>query len=179
MWRGDGVGKEASAARATCYTRRMTRWILPLLVVATIAAAAQPVGVGGSLPRFRLADQHDAPYELDPAVTLLVVTHDMDGGTIVRETLGETPQATLDARGIVYVADIGGMPALVSRLIALPRMRKRPYRVVLDRDGAVTRELPAAAGKATVVRLDALRVTSIEQVGSRDALHALLFPPAP
>ncbi len=158
----------------------MPRWlaVLGLVAVATVARA-EPLAAGAAMPPLRLTDQHDAAWELGPTVRILLVTHDMDGGAIVRETLGDTPQATLDAAGVAYVADVSGMPALVSRLMAVPRMRKRPYRVLLDRDGAATRDVPSEKGRVTVVRLDGGTVASIEQVGDREALRRILFPPAP
>ena len=39
----------------------------------------------------------------------------MDGGNVVKTAFADTPQSVLDERHVAYVADISGMPALVSR----------------------------------------------------------------
>jgi hypothetical protein len=71
------------------------------------------------------------------------------------------------------------MPALIRRLFALPRMRERPYRVLLDTDGAPTATLPAEPGKATWLRLEGLRVVEVRILGSTgEVLQVLGVAPA-
>jgi hypothetical protein len=101
----------------------------------------------------------------------------MDGGGQVKEAFATVDQAWLDARGVAYVADISGMPALVSRLMAVPRMRSRPYRVLLDRDGTRTRDLPREKGRATVLWLDDLTVRAMDHPQTAAALRASLEQP--
>jgi hypothetical protein len=98
----------------------------------------------------------------------------MDGGRVLRETLDGAGADSLAARNAVYVADVSGMPALVTRLFALPSMRKRPYRILLDRDGTATRELPQASGKVTVLRLEGLRITEVSYADTPGALRMAL-----
>jgi hypothetical protein len=98
----------------------------------------------------------------------------MDAGRLVREALAERDQAFLDAHGAVYIADVSGMPSLITKTFALPGMRRRAYRVLLDRDGSSTRDIPYVKGKVTVVRLDALRVIGVAHVNSVDEVAAAL-----
>ncbi len=152
-------------------------WLLLLALLAPApVAGAEPWAPGTVVTPFRLADQNDAPHVIDAATRLLLVTHDMDGGALVREALAQLDAATLEARGVAYVADISGMPGLVARLMAIPRMRKRPYPVLLDRDGVATRDVPRAEGKATLVRLDGLRVTDVAQLGTVDEVGHAVAP---
>jgi hypothetical protein len=141
-------------------------------VLAAAAAFAAPYAVGDEVHPFALDDQHGQRVEVDAAVRVLVVTRDMGGGDVVKEALAGADQAFLDARHAVHVADISRMPGLISRMIALPRMRKRPYRVLIDTDGAVARQFPAVEGKPTVVALDHLRVTHPATAGKLGAALA-------
>ena len=61
----------------------------------------------------------------------------------------------------MYVADISGMPGLVARMFAVPSMRKRPYPMLLDRDGEITARLPDVEGSATLIFCDDLQVTRV------------------
>jgi hypothetical protein len=70
------------------------------------------------------------------------------------------------------------MPSLITKLFALPGLRKRPYRILLDREGNVTADFPSVSGKVTVLRLHALTIERVEYVESADALRAALHPPA-
>ena len=98
----------------------------------------------------------------------------MDGGGVVKQGLAAADQAFLEAHDAAYVADVSGMPSLALRLFALPSLRKRPYRILLDRDGAATRTLPHGAGAVTVLRLDRLRVTGVSHPAHADDLRAAL-----
>lgn len=150
------------------------------LVLAVSAGAAW--NEGETIRQFSLQDQHGRPADVDDGVRLLLVSRDMKGGGFVKEALAEVDQAFLDARRAVYVADISGMPAVVSRLFAVPAMRKRGYRVLLDRDGSATRELATPEGKVAIVTLDRLRVVRVAHATSprevRDALGENVPPQA-
>jgi hypothetical protein len=147
-----------------------------LLVLWSLAPQAHAVtlGVGSKLPELRLSDQHGVEATVGPDARFLVFTRDMDGGELVKEALAEDGSATLDRAKAVYVAEISRMPALVTRLFALPAMRKRGYRIVLDREGTSTAQLPSAQGKVTVMMLDAGKITKIEILDSAAAVRALL-----
>jgi len=139
--------------------------------LAPCAALAQAAAVNDTLAAIALEDQHGEPGGVDAATRGVLLSRDMDGGGLVREALATDGAAQLERAGAVYIADVHGMPGLVRRFIAIPRMRERPYRVLLDTDGAPTAALPGEEGKATWLRLEGLRVveirflTSSEEVG--------------
>jgi hypothetical protein len=154
---------------------------IPALVCALAAAAAgaEPLAVGSALAAFEIDDQHGVTHRVDESVRILLFTREMKGGDVVKETLAETDASLLAERGAVYVADISGMPGLVARLFAIPRMRERPYPMLLDRDGELSRDFPSVEGQATVLFLEKLRVTKVEHFGSAQELRSALAPPPP
>ncbi len=159
--------------------RVVRRAPLALALLGTLAAAAS-YGPNTVIQPFSLDDQHGHSARVDERVRLLVVSRDMQGGNVVKAALSDADQAFLEARDAVYVADVSRMPAMITRLFALPRMRQRPYRILLDRDGSVTHDVPCDAGEATVIRLDRLRVTEIVPARSAEALRqAIAAGPAP
>jgi hypothetical protein len=133
--------------------------------------------VGSAISAFTLEDQHGADARVDERVKVLVLSRDMAAGDVVKKALEDKDQAWLDQRAAVYVADVSRMPGLITRMIALPRMRGRPYRVVVDRRGAVAGALPYEDGKATVLHLDGLRVTRVAHVTAVAELVAELGEP--
>jgi hypothetical protein len=54
------------------------------------------------------------------------------------------------------------MPALVTRMFALPALREMPFAVGLGREAGQLADLPRQKGAATVVRLVDGKVASIE-----------------
>ena len=121
-----------------------------LVVLASLLAepaiATEPHAVGDTVAPIRFETQFGDEVAIDASIRLVLVTHDMDAGSIAKAVLGEHTAATLAARGAVYVADVSKMPGFVSRMIAIPRMRRRPYPVLLDRDGETSRLFPMASG---------------------------------
>ena len=53
-------------------------------------------------------------------------------------------------------------------------MRSRSFRTLLDREGALESVLPSLPGKASVVRLDRLRIVEVRYAASAAELEAAL-----
>jgi hypothetical protein len=144
-------------ARAFGILATLTPW---LLFVAA-AAGAEPYAVGDSLAPFTLPDQHGVEQRVDGSLTTLLFSRNMDAGKVVKEALKDVQPGTLQARSTAYVSDISGMPGMVAKLFALPSMRKRPYPMLLDRDGEATARFPDGGGRATLIRCSDLEVTQV------------------
>ena len=142
-------------------------------------AAAEPLDVGDRIATFTLEDQHGASHTFDENVHILLFSRDMEGGKLLKEALAETPAGFLDERHAIYVSDISGMPGLVARMIAIPRMRDRAYPMWLDRDGEATARLPDEEGKATLVFCRDRAITRIEHLATAEEVRALLEPSVP
>src|SRR5512147_153168 len=135
--------------RAMHSTRRSgSRRMVAALVAAgwasvAVSIAAATLGPGMSLPPLTLTDQNEAAATIGPDVRLILFTRDMSAADIVKEALAENGTTLLDGAHAVVLSDISAMPRLITRLFALPAMRKRPYRMILDREGAPTADLPS------------------------------------
>lgn len=158
----------------TMHRRRLHVVAVALGLIAAVAYGVEPLAVGSRMPEITLADQHDAAGTIGPSVRLVVFTRDMDAGDIVKEALAEQGAALLESARAVYVADIARMPAIISKLFAVPAMRKRAYRMLLDRDGTATAAFPAVDKKVTLMQLRALTVEHVDYVDSVAALRAAL-----
>ena len=150
---------------------------LTLMLVASIASA-EPYAVGSTLPRTELPDQHGAVRVIDDSVRAVVFSRDMDAGKLVRAAFEKAGPDLLDRNGAVYVVNVTGMPAVIRSLFAMPALRRRPYRVLVDEEGVKTADFPGGATYPTVMVLDRLKVTSLYYPTNADALIALLEPRA-
>jgi hypothetical protein len=141
-------------------------------------ARAEPYAVASHLPALELPDQHGAPHALDPALRAVVFSRDMGAGQIVKDAIAKTGPELFVRNNSVYVVDLAGMSAFVRRWFAMPGLRRKPYRILVDDDGTKTSDFPAVEGRPTVLLLENLRVARIEQPASADALLAILEPAA-
>jgi len=132
------------------------------------------IKAGSQLEPIRLRDQHDQPRAVDSKTKLLLYTRDKAGSGVANDALEGLPPEVLRERAVAYVADISGMPGLIARLFALPKLRKYPFSVLLARERSDLPELPAKEGQATLLRLGALRVERIEFFAKAEDLKRAL-----
>jgi hypothetical protein len=155
----------------------VSRWAALLVLLAGVAGA-QTYTVDSQLPALALPDQNGAAQTLDPALRAIVFSRDMGAGQVVKDAIAKSGPELFVRAGSVYVVDLAGMSPFVRRWFALPGLRRKPYRILVDEAGAETRDFPSVEGRPTVLSLDRLRVTRVEQPADADALIRAL-PPAP
>jgi hypothetical protein len=146
--------------------------LLSLCLLLNPAAIAANLAVGDGVPPLTLADQFDKNHTLAGDTRWLLFSHDRAISDALHPVLAALSPA--QRQGVVYVADISRMPALVSRLFAVPAMRGLPFAVWLARDTASVAALPREAGKLTVLALQDGKVVAVHYLADVTALPALL-----
>lgn len=127
-----------------------------------------------SLAAVTLEDQHGVSHRIDASTRAVLFTSDMDAGDAVKTALAEGGAERLARAGAVYVADVSRMPSIIRRTMAEPAMRKRPYPMLLDREGEATKGWPRTSGQATLLVLDGLRVARTQMLSTPDAVVSAL-----
>ena len=145
-----------------------------VLLLSLLPFMANAAEVGDTLATFTLNDQHDTAFTLDASTRVLLAAGDMDGAKLVKAAVAEQPKGYLEARHAVFVADIQRMPALISKLFAVPAMRDYNYRVVLDRDGQVVPQYAVGEAQVQVLQLDNGKLVSKQTFSDADALRKAL-----
>lgn len=143
----------------------------------SLAAEAAPLVAGSAMPALSLHDQHDQPAPVVPATRWVVFTAEKPVSDMVSAVLAAEPKGVVDRLHLVYVADISGMPSMVTRLFALPKLRELPFPIALVREPAqVTQaaDIPRLPGRATVLRLENATVVQVSSAGQATELRALL-----
>ena len=132
------------------------------LIFSSVAIAQTPIfKVGDTLVPISLQDQFDNPLQVSAETKVLLFSRDMDGGEIIQAAFADTPEEQRPVH-LAYVADISGMPSLIARFIAVPKMQDYPFLLGLDREGEMTAAIPAVKGQATIIKLSDLKIQSIE-----------------
>ncbi|MDR8525346.1 MULTISPECIES: hypothetical protein [Shewanella] len=147
--------------------------IFALCSLLTTSVMANTYQVGDQIADITLQDQHQVDYHVDSKTTRVLFSRSMDGGTLIQEALEAEPELVSDT-GLMYVADISGMPSLIARFVALPQFKKFPYRVALDNEGEQTKPLPAEKDQATLIELNNNQITKITFFASTTDLLAAL-----
>jgi hypothetical protein len=163
-------------ARLVRRLRRVAQGGCAILLLAAPLAHAGTLAVGQALPAMTLFDQHERPVPLDANTRLVLFAADKAAGDLMQGVLAGLPAGALGQHAAVYVADISGMPAMVTRLFALPALREQAYPVALGRLPGDTAALPRKKGAVTVMRFDRGALRSVDYLSEPGALGALLKP---
>ncbi|MBY6188555.1 hypothetical protein KUV89_18220 [Marinobacter hydrocarbonoclasticus] len=136
-----------------------------LVAAALTAASAFPAAaleMGQALPYLTLEDQHGGTHALTGNVETLLFTRDKAGSDVASVALDGIEQSELEARQVVYVADISIMPSIITSMFALPKMRKQPWLTLMDNKGDATANFPHQANEVTLVRFEDGNVKEIQ-----------------
>lgn len=148
---------------------------LPLaFLLLTSSAWAATLEVGQPLPALSFEDQHGNSHALDNEVEVIIFTADRDGSKIVEAALEGWTDERLAEHNARYVADISGMPSLITKLFAMPSMQKTPYAILLGQDEAQTQDLPRQEEAVTLMQMDNGQIQSITFVTTPEALTQAL-----
>jgi hypothetical protein len=142
-----------------------------------VPCAAQALEVGERLAPWTLLDQFDKPYTFNEQTQTLLVARSMDAAKLVNGALQDKPEGFLEARKTVFVADIHKMPALISKMFAVPGMRAYSYRIMLDRDARVVPRYDGDIDKVLWLQVQNGRLVKRQQFSSSDELRAALERP--
>ncbi|WP_110457035.1 hypothetical protein [Shewanella algidipiscicola] len=151
----------------------MKALVLALSLLASVSAQAATLVVGDSLNTVELQDQHEQTLVVDQNTRIVLFSRGMKGGDIIKAALESLPQ-TEQAEGLVYVADISGMPSLIAKFVAIPQMQDLPFQIALDREGQVTQQWLGNKDSATVMHLQQLKIVAMTQVDTPEALVAAI-----
>lgn len=133
-------------------------------------AQASYYAEGERVAPITLQDQFEQQVVVDANTQVLLFSRNMKGGDIIKEALEKKAADGQTTEKLVYVADISGMPSLIAKFVAIPQMKDLPFSMGLDRDGDVSSMLPGEKDKATLIKLDKLKIVDVEIFDSSEAL---------
>ncbi|PWK40964.1 hypothetical protein C7534_10847 [Pseudomonas sp. OV226] len=148
----------------------------PVLLLGFLPLWAQALEVGERLAPWTLLDQYDQAFTLDnqTKTQTLLVARSMDAAKLVEAALQGQPKGYLEARHVVFLADIQRMPRLIAKMVAIPAMRDYSYRVMLDREGRVAPRYPGAEDKVLWLQLKDGQLLAQHEYATAAQLHEAL-----
>lgn len=123
---------------------------------------AGPINIGEQIQGFSLKDQHGKLHKVGKTIRLVLFTTDKKGKNVISNAIDNKAKDYLTKNNTVYVADISGMPKLIAKLFALPKMRKLQYSILLDKGPSVTKDFPSKPNEVTLIYMDRLNIKTIE-----------------
>lgn len=147
------------------------------LLASHVTHAATLLTVGDTLPDLTtLTTQHEKPATEAKSVARIIFSNEKQTANMATDFFDDQRADYLTKTHSLYVADIHRMPSLVSKWIALPQLREKPYDIVLGRDEKDLNMFPHQSGCLTLMAVRAQKVQSIDFACSGEALKKMLTP---
>jgi hypothetical protein len=135
---------------------------------------ADPYTVGQSVSSLELEDQHGNHTTLTAMPKTLIMAYEKGTGATVNEYLNAQDKEYLNKYNAVFIADISQMPGLVTKLFALPKMRKYIHTVLLIQDEHQGLQFPSKEEKITVLKFQDNVLTQVTFITTADELKAAI-----
>lgn len=132
-----------------------------LALIALGASLFAGLTVGQPFPKTVLEDQFEKEQQVLATDTLVLVSFERDVSSAVNDFLNAQSKTFLADHNTKYISDISGMPGIISKLFALPKMRDYNYSLMLNRDDDFKEKFDAQEGKLTVYTLKEGAVVSV------------------
>lgn len=148
--------------------------ILFILLISCSYLFGDPLKVGDELTLTQYEAQKDEKVSLSKETRILVFTSEMEASKIAHELFESSGDEYLNKNSTVFISDINKMPFLITKFVALPRMRNYNYTIHLIKENGPGNIFPREKGRLTVISLDSYKITNIQFIGNVDELKLLI-----
>jgi len=136
-----------------------------------LSAFANSLTVGNELPVLTVKDQFEKQFTIDSNIKTIIFSATKDESETIRNFLATKDKDFLNTNNIAYVADITGMPSLITKFFAMPKMKKYDFSILLiDEDNKAL--FPVEQDKITIITLDNSKITDIKYIKTAEELTA-------
>lgn len=148
---------------------------LLLTIFLSFVAFANPLAVNSTVSELKIKDQFEKEHTLNANIKTILFASDKATSDMLRDYLLPLSEKEniLEKNNAVYVADISGMPSLISKFIAIPKMKKYPFSILLL-DDTNKANFTKEDGKIIVYTLDNLKVTNITKISTPQELANII-----
>lgn len=159
---------------------RYTLLSLSFLLTFSLSAEEQATPtlvVGNPLPEINYTNQWEEPSPIPSETTKVLFISDMDASKIIHPILEKEGKGYLESKQAVIVSDIHRMPSLITKFVALPKMKSYPYTLRLVREEKVADSFPRTKGSLTLIQLKEGKVTKIQISNLESEIRSFLVNP--
>ena len=134
-----------------------------------LSAFANTLTVGSNIPTLTIKDQFEKDNIVNENIKTIIFAATKTENTTIKEFLQSKDKELLATNKAVYIADITGMPSLVTKFIAMPKMKDYPFSVLLI-DEANKGLFAVKEDMISIISLDNGKITDIKYVKTAEEL---------
>ncbi len=137
----------------------------------SISLFSKPLEVGSEWNLLEFTDQNEKKVNVTQETSSIFFVSDMDASKIVHEVLQSETEESLQKKKLIFISDIHRMPSLITRFIALPKMRGYSYPMALVREKDISNDIPREKGKVSVIALQKFKIVKIDFISTKEELQ--------
>lgn len=145
----------------------MKKVLLTLFVA--LATVANAFNIGDTTPSFSIKDQFEKAHTISADTKTIIFAAGKGTGDTIKEYLLSKKGDFLTNNNAVYVADITGMPSLITKFFALPKMKKYPFSILLVNEEQA-KKFSVKKDKITIYKLENGKVANISYISTKEEL---------
>ncbi|MBP7282038.1 MAG: hypothetical protein KBA66_10695 [Leptospiraceae bacterium] len=150
------------------------RYFILILIFISTQLFGSPLTIGDELRLLDYETQQDEKVSIPKETKTIVFTSEMEASKIAHEVFENLGDTYLKQKSAVFISDINRMPFLITKFVALPKMRSYKYTIHLIKDEGPGLIFPKEKGKLTVISLNEFKITSIQFVSNSEELKNYL-----
>lgn len=151
----------------------MKKLILLLLTLSLSLFGANQIKSGSSLSMLN-ALKYETPngrqMKIPRKSKFIIVAFEKDTGKLVNEYLNTQDPYYLIKRHGIFIADINKMPSIITKMFALPKLRKYKHLIYLHFDEVFETIVPHKEEEITIIRVQDQKITDISFVKTTQEL---------
>ncbi|MEA1983987.1 MAG: hypothetical protein U9N39_10620 [Campylobacterota bacterium] len=138
---------------------------LLLIVVFASTLFSSELKEGERLKLFVLPDQFEVYHTVDRHVKTIIVSFEKDTSADINAYLSSKSPEFLKSKDAVFIANISKMPAIITKMFAMPKLKKLKHSILLINDEADKR-FSSKEEKFTIYKLENSIVKELLYVNS-------------
>ncbi len=141
-----------------------------IIIALSSILLANSFNLNDKLVNFTLSDQFDKIHTIDTKIKTIIVSFEKDTGSQINQFLDKKEATFLDKNSAVFIANISGMPTIITKMFALPKMKKYKHPILLIYDESDSRFLQKE-GYSTVYKIEKGLIKNISYVKDDNELE--------
>ncbi|MDA7818070.1 hypothetical protein N9A28_07755 [Sulfurimonas sp.] len=138
---------------------------------------ASDIGVGSALNAlndYKYETPHGRDMRVPRMQKLIVVAFEKSTGDLVNKYLKTKDPYYLLKNDATFIADISKMPTAITKMIAIPQMKKYEHLVYLNYNEEFSKSFPVKKGTLTLLHVDNYKISNISFVTTQKELIAAI-----
>jgi len=119
---------------------------------------------------FKYTTQHDKKVSISDDIKTIIISYEKDTGRLVNKYLNTKYPPYLAKNRAIFIADIHEMPSIITKLFAMPKMRKYNHTIYIYDEDDFSKFAKPQDEKVTVIKIKDKKVDKIYYISTTQEL---------